>query len=690
MSDLGAKLRRTAASASTGSFYLSDSGDDSSDDDLGSGSVGSALLLGGCDDDFSVASGASYNSFASARSASSLPIGADWRRGSDRRRRRNRSQQRERMGSGCSVDGMVQVSASSDDLVSLGSYRVEASSSISGRRSSMGHGKSKRGINGSRLSLVSLRSAGFDIRSSLVCHSSSAPGVLLIVAIFGMVFGIIFILTMIIGVANPLMGTKEKDELYVIDDKRVVYAVKKSLQSHKGRHWPISVREEETNFEVISHPAAVDRAGNSVHLAVPRFFLSSGESGDRILRIPLGDGRLLTPQIAGMIGTHSTEDGRRKDDINTRTIFVSIASFRDWRCRVTVESAFGRAKYPDRIRVGVVDQIDSDSDPSCDVAIRPCESYPSQALCKFHDHIDVYEMESSLAVGPTFARHLLSRMYRGEFYYLQIDAHTTFTQDWDVDIVAQFEQTKNDMAVLSTYLFGVEGNMQASTGLSIQQSRYLICNAYFKGFGRERRLHHDISDQPEGTARIRGSPQLHPYWSSEFSFSRGHFVLTVPYDPHIPMVEKHDEEISMAIRAFTHGFDFYAPERNICFRHAYAEGAPVPKSFLDNLSTYRGKQAIAISRLMNIIGMSTDTDWDDSEENMYGLGKVRSVAQFYTCFGVHVGERITERKLCDLVSTGAMHKHFLRHLRNDGMGIDYREIHFRFHELLRVHELENR
>lgn len=689
MSDLGTKLRRTAASSSTGSFYFSDSGGDSSDDELGSGSVGSALLLGGCDDDFSVASGASYSSFASARSASSLPLGSDWRRGSDRRRRRNRSQQRERAGSGCSVDGMGLVSASSDDLVSLGSYRVEASSTSSSRRSSMGHGKLKRAKNGRRLSVSALRSVGFDARSVLICYSSLVPGFPLVLATLCVACGTIYVFTLMIGAMHSTTSTAAKD--YVIDERKAIYAIKKSMQSYAGRQWPICVREEEMNFEVISHPAAVDRAGEPIRLAVPRFYLSFGELGDENHEKPLGDGNLLTPQIARMIGTHSTDEGRRNDDINTRTIFVNIASFRDWRCRVTVESVFGRAKYPERIRVGVVDQIDSDVDPSCDVAIRPCESYPSQALCKYHNHVDVYEMESALAVGPTFVRHLLSRMYRGEFYSLQVDAHTTFTQDWDVDIIAQFEQTKNEMAVMSTYLFDAEGNVQASTGLSIQQNRYLICNAVFKGDGRERRLRHDISDQPEGTPKVRGSPQLHPYWSAEFSFSRGYFILAVPYDPHLPMVERRDEEISMAIRAFTHGFDFYAPERNVCFRNTYAvKGAPTPKSFLDNSNVYIRKQASAISRLTNLIGMSSDTDWDHIDERIYGLGKVRDATQFFTCFGVHVGERITERKLCDFVSIGTMHRSFLRHLRSDGMGIDYGQINFRFHELLRMHELENR
>ena len=67
---------------------------------------------------------------------------------------------------------------------------------------------------------------------------------------------------------------------------------------------------------------------------------------------------------------------------------------------------------------------------------------------------------------------------------------------------------------------------------------------------------------------------------------------------------------------------------------------------------------------------------------------MRVVSQFFTCFGIHVREKITERKLCDYVSAGALHKKFSQHIRTDGMGIDYSNIQFRFHELLRVHENE--
>ena len=42
------------------------------------------------------------------------------------------------------------------------------------------------------------------------------------------------------------------------------------------------------------------------------------------------------------------------------------------------------------------------------------------------------------------------------FLYLFSDAHVTFTKNWDVDIINQFIETRNEMAVLSTYLVRCE------------------------------------------------------------------------------------------------------------------------------------------------------------------------------------------------------------------------------------------
>jgi hypothetical protein len=79
-------------------------------------------------------------------------------------------------------------------------------------------------------------------------------------------------------------------------------------------------------------------------------------------------------------------------------------------CRLTVESIFSRAAHPERVRVGVVDQIVDGEDVVCNAPVLACDKDPHQALCKYKNQVDVFEMEAELSIGPVFARHVGYRM----------------------------------------------------------------------------------------------------------------------------------------------------------------------------------------------------------------------------------------------------------------------------------------
>ncbi len=182
--------------------------------------------------------------------------------------------------------------------------------------------------------------------------------------------------------------------------------------------WPVSATRDRGEWFEMPHPGDED-----IKIKVPPFWSA-----------PVHNGTLMTRSLAMSIGTCAKADPRtgsfqigEKCPLKDRTIFVAIASYRDWQCRYTVESIFTRAKYPHRIRVGVVDQI-VDGDDICDDPIDPCEDKPDQALCKYIDQVDNFVTDAPLSVGPVFARHLGHRLYRGEYYAMQSDAHITFTQ----------------------------------------------------------------------------------------------------------------------------------------------------------------------------------------------------------------------------------------------------------------------
>jgi hypothetical protein len=186
--------------------------------------------------------------------------------------------------------------------------------------------------------------------------------------------------------------------------------------------WPISIRDEDGNFEDVIHPGHKAKGHPDVIMSVPRMWIDDPTS--------IHQNKLMSRELAMKIGSCAFPDAAsgnyaRGDDcpLNDRTIYVAIASYRDYQCRDTVTSIFERAKYPERVRVGVTDQIVEGEDGPCDAPYRPCKDDPEQMLCKYKSQLDVFQVDAPLAIGPVFARHLGHRMYRGEYYYMQSDAH---------------------------------------------------------------------------------------------------------------------------------------------------------------------------------------------------------------------------------------------------------------------------
>jgi hypothetical protein len=100
--------------------------------------------------------------------------------------------------------------------------------------------------------------------------------------------------------------------------------------------WPVTIRDEVDNFETIIHPG-----DGKTEMSVPKFW-----SDPLMTRT----GPLMSRETALKVGSYATESR----DVNSRTIFVSIASYRDFQCKETLDSIFRRAKFPNRVRVGAL------------------------------------------------------------------------------------------------------------------------------------------------------------------------------------------------------------------------------------------------------------------------------------------------------------------------------------------------
>jgi len=438
------------------------------------------------------------------------------------------------------------------------------------------------------------------------------------------------------------------------------------------RHtFPVHVGDE---MEEIEHPGVLYATPTPTDLPkkmkVPKFWNSDAYGPDGVRKYLGNYGeRLPTPEEAHNVGSFVGD---------LETIYVSVAGYRDPECGPTIESILARAKHPERVRVAIIDQR-ADGDPDFCNPETPCEDDPSQAACRFEKNIDIYHVDARLSVGPVFARHLAHRMFRGEYFAMQVDSHVRFTQDWDNDIIGQWKSAKNEMCILTTYLSDIDGSIDPVTHKSLHPGRPIMCKSDYEGSGKLKHLRH--GQQPEGPAGIKGEPTLQPFWAAGFSFARAHFVAQIPYDQYLPMVFQ-GEEISMGLRGFTYGYDYYTAERAVCF-HMYAVGKNKKirnkvKLFWENGPQYKGAELKAMKRLNAIIGMGNSADeYDHTDEEKYGLGKIRNPNKFFETFGIHRETQTVEQNLCRFVGKPMM-RLMKPHLRKDGMGINYDEIDYQF------------
>jgi hypothetical protein len=95
--------------------------------------------------------------------------------------------------------------------------------------------------------------------------------------------------------------------------------------------------------------------------------------------------------------------------------------------------------------------------------------------------------------------------------------------------------------------------------------------------------------------------------------------------------------------------------------------------FWEHSEQHKGEAQKSLRRATHIVGMAPDVDpstYDHTEEERYGLGKVRPLSEFYRLFLIDADER-KATQLCPFVTSGKMHRDFQQYLRPDGMGIDY-------------------
>ncbi len=127
------------------------------------------------------------------------------------------------------------------------------------------------------------------------------------------------------------------------------------------------------------------------------------------------------------------------------TIFVSLVSYRDDKCPLTLMEIFSKATRPDLVNVGLVQQND-EGDVDC------FTEYCRQAgpRCR-RDNVRMIRMAANEARGVMVVRHLATTLFEGEQYFMQVDSHCLFARNWDLKIVNDLNKITDTERVLLSH-----------------------------------------------------------------------------------------------------------------------------------------------------------------------------------------------------------------------------------------------
>jgi len=237
-------------------------------------------------------------------------------------------------------------------------------------------------------------------------------------------------------------------------------------------------------------------------------------------------------------------------DLNDK-IFVQIAAYRDPELIPTLRDMFSKAINSKRLCIAICWQhAEGDS----------LEEFAD------HDQIKLIDVFYKDAQGVCWARNKLNELYNGEEYMMQLDSHHRFEVDWDKKLIQMMNQLKDKghkKPVLSAYIPSYEPGQGDDEG-KIREPWKLNFDRFL----------------PEGPPVFRPatldnwrnltSPVLARFMSGHFIFADGVFVKDIPYDPDLYF---YGEEISLSVRAFTHGYDLFHPHTCVVWHQYTRKGA---------------------------------------------------------------------------------------------------------------------
>lgn len=303
-------------------------------------------------------------------------------------------------------------------------------------------------------------------------------------------------------------------------------------------------------------------------------------------------------------------------------IFIQIASYRDPQLKPTILDCLNNAKYPENLVFCIAWQYSSE------------DVWENLDQFRGDERFKIIEIPYMQSKGACWARNKIQNCYDGEEYTLQLDSHHRFIKDWDYELTKMYKDLVADgysKPLITSYIpsFDPENDPQArvQTPWKMNFDRFIPEGAVFF-------LPASIDNFAELTKPVPAR-----FYSAHFAFTTGQFCVEVPHDPEYYF---HGEEISIAVRAYTHGYDLFHPHKVIAW-HEYTRKGRTKQ--WDDDKEWGQKNTYAHLKNRKLFGM--DGEVRDIDFGIYDFGSARTLEDYERYSGLSFKKRAVQRYTLD-------------------------------------------
>jgi len=280
-----------------------------------------------------------------------------------------------------------------------------------------------------------------------------------------------------------------------------------------------------------------------------------------------------------------------------KSIFVQISAYHDYELHKTIIDCIAKSSGVNELSFGV----------------HVCYKDVDDITYVYLPNVQYIKSKAPEGLGVGHGRYLANEFYNGEDYYLQIDAHTRFAQDWDINLINDHDlyTEQGCKPILTAYPSGYSYN---DSRLVYDKNPSVVFADFEKKKDSKRTdfLHQTSMSNEPGNIFTRALSAGHVFASGEVASIR----------PNKKMFNW-GEEFLTAIRLFTHGYDLMLPSKQNLY-HLYYGDRPENQRRLSGKDYPNETDLIFAKSQEEIRRILSDRVIGDQE-----LGTVRTLEDFW-------------------------------------------------------------